>query len=1497
MKPFTKRAVSILLVLCLVASCSLCYFTIELHAAGISASLAWSDTENLFTVTESNQEDFTKDVTVSATFPDNDNFVSLSKKIKITLAPGLSWSDNASTSIVSSSFYNISRSSDSQTYITGESMKNGSYVYTLNDIVKSISFTIKVKYDTRTSFTAIADAIHMTASYTDTSNNVISSEDSIDAAITLTDTNAAQTGITLTQKTTCGNVSMNVSGANRFGVRSSYEKFWKQVELTISVPKDVTYIRNLQPTNWTYTDTVSSTNHTYVFQTTNQMGNAVSINPVFQIPDTYAEGSSIPINYTHAKVTFYDGSVLELDTNYTYTFVITNDLGLSLNGVKASYSSGSSIVPSVTHKIVWTRPDTYNGTSDIYKDAECVLGYYQLGNDAANSFSNKEFTMQFDTEKIRVNGVKLYVADCTSSINVNVTYKRNAASLEETKTVTLTPDNLPTDYTEPSASTYHYYYLYAGDPNVGIGKDATITKIEYTIASIPENLNKTSFYYYGSITDYDALKTEEAVTNVSITDPADSDYVIKANSLTSLDTSEHMGIASFKQESSSSKTYIAGNTIHTTLKVYGRQYAHAFTPTPIFYIRDETGLGIKNLKITTFSQMSDYISETLLNTTPGSSKNPYGILVTELERDISGARIYKVDTTPVAASSNPYAAAIGLYDSKYASTFRTVQLVVDYDVVTSKAYYDNATPHKINEKFYVEDPGNSFTGFYNFENAYFVQGDTYDVNKNNSSTDSNVMYAKDTGTTYTIKNEYGIQLSTKIQQTDSASEFINVTADSDTININSRTVTVKTNVTNTSFLSVNHICLYVPIPKSGEDWGKYLMPGDTLDVSTSLVREIANPNAAYFQISYGKVSLPSDTTQITSALNDFSDWMDYDDTKREQYNCIRITSKQPLPCNQANSSVKTKFIADNSYDFNMNLEYELQNQSGTFYSIWRPFLSSQFLSTDEMVSLHYFGSYVGVNSTVTGTIRGLLWHDTNKNGLQDASETDLSDLGDWNIQLYRADDYQSNPVTAAVLKATTTKASGAYLLSGLNFPENYVIVVTNKDGDSYEFTQTATPYSVAVNDGRHISNSMTDIHLTNLNPFSEVNFGIGKAVPAESPSPSASIPVSTTPAPSASTPASTAPVPSASTSSDPVIVPSPSTPPSVTPTGSAKPVNSTVPTKAPVVTKSPGATKTPGPSASVPSKKRPILVENKQVLTLTDKKPTYHLNIKYAAKDAVITYHACSHSIVSIHKNGKITAKKTGRSRILVTIKQDGKIYPYIAHVIVKSTAKKHYKTITYKNIKYHLHSNGTASVANNSLNKSLPNKVVIPSKLTYQLKTYNITAIEEDAFRDITSITEISIGKNVVSIDSTAFINAKNLAKFYVSKQNKHYASSNQNKGALLLSKNKKTLIAYPSARGAITLPGYLTKMGEYSMACAKITSLVIPANMKTIGACTFAHTNQLKTVTFQSIHPPVMEEKCLFDYSSDSLKICIPKASFNAYKTSFKNAYVPKGTQYIAY
>ena len=125
-----------------------------------------------------------------------------------------------------------------------------------------------------------------------------------------------------------------------------------------------------------------------------------------------------------------------------------------------------------------------------------------------------------------------------------------------------------------------------------------------------------------------------------------------------------------------------------------------------------------------------------------------------------------------------------------------------------------------------------------------------------------------------------------------------------------------------------------------------------------------------------------------------------------------------------------------------------------------------------------------------------------------------------------------------------------------------------------------------------------------------------------------------------------------------------------------------------------------------------------------------------------------------------------------------------------------------------------------------------------------SVTSIDYYAFENCENLESVTIGADVTSIGSNSFRGCCSLTSIEVDSANPNYSSSDD--GKMLLSKDKATLVAYPSAAGDVTIPNGVIEIGDYAFQnCDSLTSVTIPDSVTTIGYEAFYDCENLESVT----------------------------------------------------
>ena len=197
-----------------------------------------------------------------------------------------------------------------------------------------------------------------------------------------------------------------------------------------------------------------------------------------------------------------------------------------------------------------------------------------------------------------------------------------------------------------------------------------------------------------------------------------------------------------------------------------------------------------------------------------------------------------------------------------------------------------------------------------------------------------------------------------------------------------------------------------------------------------------------------------------------------------------------------------------------------------------------------------------------------------------------------------------------------------------------------------------------------------------------------------------------------------------------------------------------------------------------------------------------------------------------------------------------------------------------------------------------------IPSSL--KSVTTNGGAILYGAFYNCSGLTSIKIGQNVTSIGDFAFFGCTEIINLNVAEGNAAYCSKNN----CLIEIANKTLIfgcsnstipadgsvtsigdsAFGSATltGSLIIPDGIIDIGKTAFPCSKLTSITIPASVRTIGAYAFANSSGLETVFYNAANARVFSNKTFSTGAAPTIiignsVIAIPDTLF--YSLNIKN------------
>ena len=167
----------------------------------------------------------------------------------------------------------------------------------------------------------------------------------------------------------------------------------------------------------------------------------------------------------------------------------------------------------------------------------------------------------------------------------------------------------------------------------------------------------------------------------------------------------------------------------------------------------------------------------------------------------------------------------------------------------------------------------------------------------------------------------------------------------------------------------------------------------------------------------------------------------------------------------------------------------------------------------------------------------------------------------------------------------------------------------------------------------------------------------------------------------------------------------------------------------------------------------------------------------------------------------------------------DGIYYNYI-----NNSSPTNYKvSVTYRGYEYYDYSNEYSGYE------------AIPSYVTYNGKTYRVTAIEDNAFRSCEELISVLIPKTVTSIGESAFRGCSSLTNVFFS----------DSENAELLSIGNYAFFECSVLTG-ITLPESVTEIGNYAFkSCSSLTGFYLGNYVASIGNYAFSGCSGLTNVT----------------------------------------------------
>lgn len=162
---------------------------------------------------------------------------------------------------------------------------------------------------------------------------------------------------------------------------------------------------------------------------------------------------------------------------------------------------------------------------------------------------------------------------------------------------------------------------------------------------------------------------------------------------------------------------------------------------------------------------------------------------------------------------------------------------------------------------------------------------------------------------------------------------------------------------------------------------------------------------------------------------------------------------------------------------------------------------------------------------------------------------------------------------------------------------------------------------------------------------------------------------------------------------------------------------------------------------------------------------------------------------------------------------------------------------------------------------------------------TTNDNEIPERAFFNCKSIRKLILPKSTMTIGDGAFGKLGRLDSISIpTGDDKNYIFD----GQTLMTKNSKEIIAVmPNNKGDFNVAKGITKIHNYGFSgCSKLTKIVLPNTITTIGDEVFSGNNSLGIIRLYSKEVPVLGHNAFTDISKSEIKLQIPSGTKNHYK-----------------
>ena len=191
----------------------------------------------------------------------------------------------------------------------------------------------------------------------------------------------------------------------------------------------------------------------------------------------------------------------------------------------------------------------------------------------------------------------------------------------------------------------------------------------------------------------------------------------------------------------------------------------------------------------------------------------------------------------------------------------------------------------------------------------------------------------------------------------------------------------------------------------------------------------------------------------------------------------------------------------------------------------------------------------------------------------------------------------------------------------------------------------------------------------------------------------------------------------------------------------------------------------------------------------------------------------------------------------------------------------------------------GNAVITNNGTSNCYSGSLDIPSSVTYNGKTYTVTAVGDSAFMNCRQLHQVglpstvtsighhafmncfslnyqSVSKNVTSIGDYAFLNCKSMSAFYL------------NSGLESIGKAAFMNCTKMLGVGNNDLGNKLTTIGDSAfLNCSSLQRLILGYALQSIGTAAFAGCSAINSLTCKADNPPTVgDETCFADFQDQA-------------------------------